>query len=125
AFLSAVSSSSPPCPNETSHVGPCRPRRSLAGRPTGRQHAAPSPRSAMLTRLVVTLLLAASPLAAQQVTALRFGSLVNATGTPVRDAVVVIQADSIVRIGSGSSAIPRGATVIDLRRSTAIPGLID
>ena len=58
-------------------------------------------------------------------TAIRFGALVNATGQPVRDAVIVIQADTIVRVSSGFSTIPASARVIDLRRYTAIPGLID
>ena len=65
------------------------------------------------------------PAQGTELTALRFGALVNATGQPVRDAVVVIRADTIVRVGRGSSAIPTGARVIDLRRYTAIPGMID
>ena len=65
------------------------------------------------------------PAQGTELTAIRFGVLVNATGRPVRDAVVVIQGDTIVRVGRGSSAIPAGARVIDLRRYTAIPGLID
>ncbi len=71
--------------------------------------------------LITTRLPAQGPV----LTAIRFGALVNATGRPVRDAVVVIQADTIVRVGRGSSAIPTGARVIDLRRYTAIPGMID
>lgn len=58
-------------------------------------------------------------------TALRFLALVDASGRSVTDAVVVVQADTIVRVGTGASAIPAGAHVIDLRRFTAIPGLID
>jgi imidazolonepropionase-like amidohydrolase len=60
-----------------------------------------------------------------QTTAVRFGSLVDATGRVMRDAVVVTNADTIVSVGTGSSAVPRGARVIDLRRYTGIPGLID
>ena len=71
--------------------------------------------------LITTRLPAQGPV----LTAIRFGALVNATGRPVRDAVVVIQADTIVRVGRGSGAIPVGARVIDLRRYTAIPGMID
>jgi imidazolonepropionase-like amidohydrolase len=58
-------------------------------------------------------------------TALRFGAVVNADGRSTRDAVIVVQADTIVRVGSGAGAIPAGARVVDLRRYTAIPGLID
>ena len=57
--------------------------------------------------------------------ALRFGQLVDGTGRVLRDAVVVVAGDRIQSIGSGGAAIPRGAEVRDLRRYTAIPGLID
>jgi len=43
----------------------------------------------------------------------------------VRDAVVIISADTVVRVATGAGAVPPGATVIDLRRYTGIPGLID
>jgi imidazolonepropionase-like amidohydrolase len=62
---------------------------------------------------------------AQTLTALRFGALVDGSGRSVPDAVVLIQADSIVSVGAGAAAIPAGATVVDLRPYTAIPGLID
>ena len=58
-------------------------------------------------------------------TAIRFGSLVDGTGRVVRDAVIVTNADTIVSVGTGASAVPRGARIIDLRRYTGIPGLID
>ncbi|WP_025409617.1 amidohydrolase family protein [Gemmatirosa kalamazoonensis] len=66
-----------------------------------------------------------SALGAQPITALRFRALVNADGPPVRDAVVLVQGDTIVRVGTGARSIPAGARVVDLRRYTAIPGLID
>lgn len=59
------------------------------------------------------------------VTALRFRALVDGNGRTTANAVVLVQADTILRVGSGSRSIPRGARVIDLRRYTAIPGLID
>ena len=76
----------------------------------------------------ITVLIAASSVGAQSanaVSAIRFGSLVDGTGRVIRDAVVVTQGDTIVSVGSGSGAVPRGAKVIDLRRYTGIPGLID
>src|SRR5688572_28117501 len=82
-----------------------------------------------IARLGVAIALAgATPLFAQTaptLTAVRFRSLVDGTGRVVRDAVVVIDADTVVRVGTGDGAVPRGARVIDLRRYTAIPGLID
>ncbi len=62
--------------------------------------------------------------AAAAATALRFGSMADGGGKTVRDAVIVVDGDKIVSAGSGV-AIPAGATVIDLSKYTAIPGLID
>ena len=59
------------------------------------------------------------------VTAIRFGTLVDGRGGAIRDAVVIVQADTIVRVGTGDRAVPANARVIDLRRFTAIPGMID
>ena len=58
-------------------------------------------------------------------TVLRFNKLVDGSGKPVNDAVVVVDGERITSVGSGSSAIPANAKVIDLRRYTAIPGMID
>ena len=62
---------------------------------------------------------------ASGVTALRFGSLVDGTGHVTRDAVVVVTGDRITSVGSGNAAIPKGARVTDLRKYTAMPGMID
>jgi imidazolonepropionase-like amidohydrolase len=43
----------------------------------------------------------------------------------VPDAVVVIDGDKVASVGSGSAAVPKGAEVVDLRRYSGIPGLID
>ena len=43
----------------------------------------------------------------------------------IADAVVIVKGDRVVRVGAGPDAIPRGIETIDLRRYTAIPGLID
>lgn len=58
-------------------------------------------------------------------TALRFHAVVDGSGRGVPDGVIVIQGDTIVSVGTGSRAVPPGALVIDLRRYTAIPGMID
>jgi imidazolonepropionase-like amidohydrolase len=79
----------------------------------------------MKMRIALLALIFSAPLSAQQLTALRFGAMVDASGRSTPDAVIVVQADTIVRVGTGSSAVPAGARVIDLRRYTAIPGLID
>ena len=76
---------------------------------------------------LAVLLTAAPPVAAQSspLVALRFKAAVDADGLSLRDAVIVVSGDSIVSVGSGDRAVPGGARVIDLRRYTAIPGLID
>jgi imidazolonepropionase-like amidohydrolase len=43
----------------------------------------------------------------------------------VNDATIVVKGSRIVSIAAGSAAAPGGAAPIDLRRYTAIPGLID
>jgi imidazolonepropionase-like amidohydrolase len=74
----------------------------------------------------VVLALAWTATAAQpKLVALRFGALVDAKGGRTANAVVIVEGDRIVRIGSGDRAVPAGADVIDLRPLTAIPGLID
>lgn len=59
------------------------------------------------------------------VTALRFGAMADATGRTRRNVVILVEGDTILRVQDDRSAIPKGATLVDLRRYTAIPGLID
>jgi imidazolonepropionase-like amidohydrolase len=72
--------------------------------------------------LLITLVFAT--FAQAQAKAIRFGKLWDGTKV-TNDAVVVIDGDRITSVGSGSSAVPAGAQVIDLRKYTGIPGLID
>lgn len=79
-------------------------------------------------RLAAALVLTSAALPGQSpgaLTAIRFRALIDPTGATTRDAVVVVQGDSVLRVGTGARAVPAGATVLDLRRFTAIPGLID
>ena len=76
--------------------------------------------------LLAALVASSLALASQPApTALRFGTLVTGLGQSIRDAVVVVSGERIAAVGSGDRAIPKGATVVDLRPLTAIPGLID
>jgi imidazolonepropionase-like amidohydrolase len=70
-------------------------------------------------------LLCASAAIADPITAIRFGRLVDGHGRATRDAVVVVDGERITKVGSGDAAVPAGATVLDLRRYTAVPGLVD
>ena len=65
--------------------------------------------------------------AAQQITVIRAGTLIDGkTDKPRHDQVIVIRGSRIENIADASSAkIPDGATVIDLSQKTVMPGLID
>jgi len=72
------------------------------------------------------LIIPVAPLAhAGNAKALRFGKLVDGKGKVWNNAIVIVQADRILDIVTDAAKIPAGAEVIDLRRYTAIPGLID
>jgi imidazolonepropionase-like amidohydrolase len=78
---------------------------------------------------VVAALLTARAVSAQtdtaRVVAIRAGRLIDGRGgAPITNAVILVRGDRITAVGSGI-AIPQGAEVIDLSRSTVLPGLID
>jgi len=76
--------------------------------------------------ILLSLLVVAVPdVSLAQVTALHFGRAWLGPGRLVSDAIIVVNGTRIESVGSGRAAIPRGARVLDLRRFTAIPGLID
>lgn len=59
-------------------------------------------------------------------TALRFGTLVDGKGGVWRDGIVIVEGERIRAAGPATKiAVPPDARVIDLRRLTGIPGLID
>ena len=87
----------------------------------------------MRTRLVVVVISAvfiASQALAQQADstariAIRAGKLIDGRGgPPITNAVILIQGDRITAVGSGLT-IPANARVIDLSKSTVLPGFID
>jgi imidazolonepropionase-like amidohydrolase len=85
-----------------------------------------------MTRTVVSALLAATAVVATPAhsaqprrLALRFGVLIDGLGRTLPDAVVVVEGDRVVRVGTGDAEVPTGAELVDLRRYTGIPGLID
>ncbi len=55
-------------------------------------------------------------------TAIRFGTLIDGKGGVLKGAVVVLEGERILSIGT---SVPTGARLIDLSRFTGIPGLID
>ena len=82
--------------------------------------------SFVLVLLAAFTLLAQTPSArTKPLKAVRFGTLVDGKGKVWKDAVVVISGDKVQSVTADASQIPADATVIDLRRFTGIPGLID
>src|SRR5262245_1905849 len=81
-----------------------------------------STRVILLGMLALLCIATAAPAAT---IALRFNKMADGSGKVTNDAVIVVDGDKITSVGSGASAIPAGATVIDLRKYTAIPGMID
>ncbi|MBK8003051.1 MAG: amidohydrolase family protein [Gemmatimonadetes bacterium] len=77
--------------------------------------------------MLATLLLgAATALAAQEVTAIRAGRLVDVEqGKVLQNQVILVQGEKIVAVQPAGAAIPRGARIIDLSAYTVLPGLID
>jgi len=54
--------------------------------------------------------------------ALQFGKLIDGQGHVTNNPVVIVNGDRIERI---ASTVPDGAEVVDLRKYTAVPGLVD
>ncbi len=78
------------------------------------------------TILAALLLGTTTALAAQEVTAIRAGRLVDVEqGKVLQNQVVLVQGEKIVAVQPAGAAIPRGARVIDLSAYTVLPGLID
>jgi imidazolonepropionase-like amidohydrolase len=75
-------------------------------------------------RAATLSLVAAAPILAQT-KALRFASVVDGTGRVIRNGVVVVDKDKVLRIVGPRDPLPAGTQVIDLTRYTAIPGMID
>ncbi len=73
--------------------------------------------------LLITILFAAGPAIAQPA-AYRFGRVWDGTRT-ITDAVIVVNDGRIVAVGPAGAATPAGTPVTDMRRYTALPGLID
>ena len=63
---------------------------------------------------------------APAVTVIRAGALIDGKSpSPRRDQVIVVRGNRIESVGGAGTAIPPGATVIDLSRGTVLPGMID
>lgn len=82
----------------------------------------------ILSILTVSILTVYSaPISAQGTTAIRAGRLIDGTGTPAReDMVIIVRGDRIEAVGSASEVvIPPEARVVDLSQYTVMPGIVD
>jgi len=70
---------------------------------------------------------AQTPAASPSITVIRAGVLIDGkSSTPRSNQVIVIRGNRIESVGDAASVlIPEGARVIDLSRSTVLPGMID
>ena len=81
--------------------------------------------------LLSAALVAAAPLAAQApaasgVTIIHAGALLDRPGkAPRGNATIIVQDGRIVSVQDGFAAVPAGATLVDLKQSFVLPGLID
>ncbi len=75
--------------------------------------------------MIAALLLLASSVAAQQVTVIKAGTLIDGTSAaPRKNQTIVVRGNRIESVG-GDVATPAGAKVIDLSSMTVLPGMID
>jgi len=79
---------------------------------------------ATASAISLAIVLVAASWAEAQTRAVRFGKLWDGSKV-ITDAVVVIDGDRITAVGTGNSAVPGGAQVVDLRKYFGLPGLID
>jgi imidazolonepropionase-like amidohydrolase len=99
----------------------------VAALPLGASDAvlAAAPAVVVSGKVAATRVAIAPRSAGQQTIAVRAARLIDGTGAPpLLDAVVLIDGERIVAVGSGL-AVPPDARVIDLGGATLLPGLID
>ena len=77
----------------------------------------------MLLTLVLTLVCA--PLASAQSTAFIGGRIIDGTGKVIDGGTVVITGGKITAVGPASTPVPAGATRIDVKGKTLLPGLVN
>jgi len=76
-------------------------------------------------RVLTAILCVVTAAAAPKPVALRCGALIDGkSATVARNVVVLVNGDRIEQVGP-NVAVPAGAEVVDLSRSTCLPGLID
>ncbi|HEX8029999.1 MAG TPA: amidohydrolase family protein [Vicinamibacterales bacterium] len=75
--------------------------------------------------LVVSMLSAGAGTAAAQSTAFVGGRVIDGTGRVIENGTVVITGAKITAVGLASTPVPAGATRVDLKGKTILPGLVN
>ena len=76
----------------------------------------------------IVILIAALALAVNagaQTTAFVGGRVIDGTGRAIENGVVVINGGKITAVGPASTPVPAGATRVDLKGKTILPGLVN
>jgi imidazolonepropionase-like amidohydrolase len=77
-----------------------------------------------ITSILIFLL--GSAVAAQaQTTAFVGGRVIDGTGRVIENGTVIVSGDKITAVGPASTAVPAGATRVDVKGKTLLPGLIN
>ena len=79
----------------------------------------------MRTICIFTILLLAAVNASAQTTAFVGGRIIDGTGKVIENGTVVITGNKITAVGPASTAVPAGATRVDVKGKTLLPGLIN
>ena len=73
----------------------------------------------------LSLLLLSASVAAAQTTAFVGGRVIDGTGKVIDNGVVVVTGNKITAVGPASTTVPAGATRVDVKGKTLLPGLIN
>lgn len=82
-------------------------------------------RISVLSVLAVSLIAAGIQPAAAQSTAFVGGRVIDGTGRVIDNGTVVISGATITAVGPASTPVPTGATRVDLKGKTILPGLVN
>ena len=74
---------------------------------------------------VIPLLLVAATAASAQTTAFVGGRVIDGTGRVIENGTVIISGAAITAVGPASTPVPAGATRVDLKGKTILPGIVN
>jgi imidazolonepropionase-like amidohydrolase len=77
------------------------------------------------TLFTAVILLAAAHAAGAQTTAFVGGRVIDGTGRVIDNGIVIVNGAKVTAVGPASTTVPAGATRIDLKGKTILPGLVN